>query len=187
MTPEQMMIALKEAKGHLSPRAMIMLMDFVANKHHAIERPQWDDFFLQLANDVSDRSSDAQFHAGAVIVDRDHHILGVGYNGFMAGVDDEFLPNIRPEKYDWMLHAELNAIFNCEHKPRGAIIYTNGHPCLHCFQSIVQSGISEVVFNTIQKATMINEEADAKLEIAKWLARNKVVVREHYYKGKHSG
>ena len=176
-----------EAQG-LSHHAIQMLAEWkIAGKHQAVVKPSWDDYFLQLADDAADRSCDAQFHAGAVIVDRNHHIMSVGYNGFMAGIEDEWLPNIRPEKYPWMLHAELNAILNCEHKPRGATIYTNGHPCLHCFQCIVQAGISQVVFNTIRKATMIDEEADAKLEIAKWLARKKVTVREHNYKGKSNG
>lgn len=168
----------------LSQRAIAKLATWKASKsHQQVERPNWDDFFLNLANEVSKRSSDAQTANGAVIVDNTRHILGMGYNGFMGGVDDSWLPNTRPDKYDWMLHAELNAILNCEHKPRGATIYVTGHPCLHCFQCIVQVGIREVVYNSNKQIVMLDDEMNTKLEIAKWLARDKVIVRDHCYKG----
>lgn len=169
------------------PAKDLIIRWLVTNKHQPVDRPSWDELWLQLADDVSDRSIDAQSHVGAVIVNRNNHILAVGYNGFMCGIEDHYLPNVRPQKYPWMLHAELNAILNCEHKPRGAVLYCTCHPCLHCFQAIVQSGISEVVYNTIRKATMVDEEMQTQLEIAKWLARKKVTVREHYYKGKEHG
>jgi dCMP deaminase len=154
-----------------------------SNSHEAISRPNWDLFFLKIAHDIATRSNDAQTHHGAVIVDSSRHILGVGYNGFMGGIDDSWLPNTRPDKYDWMLHAELNAILNCEHKPRGATIYVTGHPCLHCFQCIAQVGIKEVVYDSTHGAVMVNDEMMIKLEIAKWLVRDKVFVRDFDYKG----
>jgi len=167
----------------LSSRAVQKLTQWIqSGSHEEFERPDWDNFFVGLAHDVSTRSNDAQTANGAVIIDSSRHILGVGYNGFMAGIDDSWLPNVRPDKYDWMLHAELNAIFNCEHKPRGATIYVTGHPCLHCFQCIVQVGIQEIVYDSSKQIIMIDKEMTAKLEIAKWLARDRVKVRDHCYR-----
>ena len=140
---------------------------------------------MTIAHDAATRSTDAQTSHGAVIVDGSHRILGIGYNGFMAGVDDSWLPNTRPDKYPWMLHAELNAILNCEHKPRGAIIYVTGYPCLHCFQCIEQVGIKEVIYNSACDSVMIDENMQTDLEIAKWLAKDKVKVRDHYYQRKN--
>jgi len=171
---------LGSSAANLSASAINKLALWKKNSsHQAIARPGWDDFFLSIAYDVAQRSNDAQTGHGAVIVDSSHHILGVGYNGFMGGIDDSWLPNIRPDKYDWMLHAELNAILNCEHKPKGAAIYVTGHPCLHCFQCIVQVGIKEIVYDSTHGAVMVNDEMMAKLEIAKWLTRDKVKIREH--------
>lgn len=164
--------------SHLSQDAISMMVSWVENhKYQNLDRPDWDSFFLKLVDDVAERSGDAQFHAGAIIVDNRHNILSVGYNGHVADIEDKWLPNMRPEKYDFMLHAELNAILNCEHRPRGATIYTNGHPCLHCYQCCVQAGIVEIVCTDEKKATMIDKQMDAKLEIMKWLTRHKTTVR----------
>lgn len=144
------------------------------NGHVDICRPSWDEFFLKIAYDVSERSSDSQTHCGAVIVDSSHHILSVGYNGFIADIDDSWLPNTRPDKYPWMIHAEINAILNCEHRPRGATIYVTGHPCLACYQYICQAGISKIVYDINHSIVMVDDKMKEDLEIIKYLTRHKV-------------
>ena len=59
---------------------------------------------------MAQRSHDAQTQHGCVITDANHRIVGVGYNGFPRGLDDSSLPTTRPEKYHWMIHAEINAL-----------------------------------------------------------------------------
>ena len=51
-------------------------------------RPEWDDYFLGIAQVVAQRSHDAQTQHGCVITDANHRIIGVGYNGFPRGMDD---------------------------------------------------------------------------------------------------
>lgn len=108
-------------------------------------RPDWTNYFLGLAKVVSQRSHDIHTQHGCVIADRNHRILGVGYNGFPRGLDDSKLPISRPEKYDWMVHAERNALSNCVVRPDDAVAYVTGQSCNDCIKALWQEGIKEVI------------------------------------------
>lgn len=107
-------------------------------------RPNWHEYFIGLAHAVSMRSHDIQTQHGCVITDSSNRILGVGYNGFPKGVDDSKLPNIRPDKYPWMIHAERNALSNCTIRPENGIAYVTGQCCNDCIMALHQEGIKKV-------------------------------------------
>jgi len=111
-------------------------------------RPKWDTYFLELAKTVATRSHDLETQVGVVIINPEKRILATGYNGFPAGADDAHLPKQRPEKYPFMIHAELNAIVSSPHDLRGCTLYSTISPCEHCAKIIVTAGIQEVVFET---------------------------------------
>ncbi|KAG2424706.1 hypothetical protein HXX76_014282 [Chlamydomonas incerta] len=52
----------------------------------------WDDYFMALAFLSAERSKDPNKQVGAVIVNAEHVILGIGYNGFPRGCCDSDLP-----------------------------------------------------------------------------------------------
>lgn len=110
-------------------------------------RPNWDDYFFGLAKLVSQRSHDIHTQHGCVIVDPEKHIiLGCGYNGFPRDMEDNTLPTTRPEKYDWMIHAEINACSNLIIKPEIATAYVTGEVCHPCLVHLWQNGIDEVLW-----------------------------------------
>lgn len=108
---------------------------------------KWDNRFLTLAAVIATWSKDPSTKVGAVIVDRQRRILGIGYNGFPRGVaDDETRLADRPRKLLSTVHAEANAILNASGPVRGASIYCFPlEPCAHCAGLIIQSGIQEVI------------------------------------------
>ncbi len=110
------------------------------------ERPAWDEFFMGLALTVSKRSIDPRTQVGAVVVDPDRIIVGLGYNGFPRGCDDATLPRTAPEKYDYIAHAEANALANCSFRPKGCTLYVTLEPCNTCAMLIVNNQIAEVVY-----------------------------------------
>lgn len=116
-----------------------------------IMRPSWDDYFIMIAQTVSVRSHDAETKVGAVIVDANHRILSTGYNGFPPGCDDQELPNLRPHKYPYMIHAEMNAIASSRADLRNATLYTTHSPCNECAKAIITAGIKRVVFHQAYK------------------------------------
>lgn len=116
-------------------------------------RPQWNDYFMKIAEDVSSRSTCVRRAVGAVIV-KDKRILTTGYNGVpkdMAHCTEETcirkLHNIPSgEKHELCrgLHAEQNAIIQASYHGvsiNGADIYVTHQPCSICTKMLINSGI----------------------------------------------
>ena len=116
----------------------------------------WDTTLMGIAQLISFRSKDPNTRHGAVIVDQNHKILSLGYNGFPRGVSDDIFPWTSPEKYPYVVHAELNAILNSNHNLKDSTLYLwseKGYlPCEECTKAILTSEIKEVVlaFQTIE-------------------------------------
>lgn len=160
-------------ESNLSTEAIDRLFE-MSQQHIKHERPSWDIFFMNIAMEVAKRSPDSQTQIGAVVVNKENHIISVGYNGWMPGIDDSIIPNIRPGKHDWVIHAELNAILNCETRPRNCTLYVTRQPCINCFMYCVTSGISRIVH--LDGSTTNTDGKDIEWEIARFLTRNKIVV-----------
>ena len=133
------------------------------NSHEPIERPTWDEYFMMMAMLAATRSVDAQWQAGAVLV-KNNRIISTGYNSFPTGMPDELLPNTRPDKYNWVIHSEANALYNATQDVRGSTCYTNGHPCLECLKACYQSGVKDFVI-TQGKAHMVHNIEEDKLAV----------------------
>lgn len=127
-------------------------------------RPSWTDYFLGLAKVVSQRSHDLQTQHGCVITDAHNRILGVGYNGFPRGLKDEHLPNTRPDKYPWMIHAERNALSNCVVRPDKGIAYVTGQCCNDCIMALWQEGVTSVVMANNHGTHLFDEEAQKRFD-----------------------
>lgn len=118
--------------------------------HSRANQLKWDRRFLELTNVVRSWSKDPSSKVGAVIVNDDRVIVGVGYNGFPRGCDDS--PEVyadRERKLSRVVHAELNAILNSNGSTKGATLYLsgfNGPPCDRCSAHIIQAGIKRVVY-----------------------------------------
>lgn len=104
-----------------------------------------------MAELIAQRSKDPNTQAGSVIVDQNNIIIGLGYNGFPRSVKDEDLPwerqgSFLETKYAYVVHAEENAIYNANKSTRGCKIYSTLFPCNECVKTIIQSGITEIIF-----------------------------------------
>ncbi len=112
----------------------------------------WDEYFMGIAIFTSLRSKDPNSKVGAVIVNEQHHIVGTGYNGFVAGADETIFNWEREgewlkTKYPFVVHAEANAILNSTASDlRNCRIYSTLYPCNECAKKIAQKGIREVVY-----------------------------------------
>lgn len=112
------------------------------------DAPSWHEYFIKIAEQVSLRSKDGQTKVGAVLVDRNNHIISTGYNSFPRGLPDKGLPNLRPGKYKWMKHAEKNCILNCQRRPKaGAILYLTGFPCWDCLTDLWSFNVTKIIYN----------------------------------------
>ncbi|KAJ1525952.1 hypothetical protein ONE63_009137 [Megalurothrips usitatus] len=113
----------------------------------------WDSYFMAISCLVSKRSKDPATQVGACIVNRKNRIVGQGYNGMPRGCSDDEFPwdktssNPTETKYFYVCHAEMNAVFNKNCADiSNCVLYSLLFPCNQCAKTIIQSGISEVVY-----------------------------------------
>ncbi len=112
----------------------------------------WDEYFMGIAMFTALRSKDPSSKVGAVIVNQKNRIVGNGYNGFVAGVDETAFSWDRDgdwlnTKYPYVVHAESNAILNSTTSHmEGCRIYSTLFPCNECAKKIAQKEIKEVIY-----------------------------------------
>jgi len=129
----------------------------------------WTEYFLNIAETIKLKSKDKSTQIGAVIVGNDNEILSTGYNSFPRGMDDNIQERQeRPEKYFYMVHAEINSIINAARigvSTKNSTIYlTCGIPCTDCAKGIINAGIKTIYCKQI--CTTKNNE--------KWIEHQKI-------------
>ena len=103
----------------------------------------WDEYAISIAATVAQKSKDPWRKVGACVLRADNSIASVGYNGFPAGMHENWTDR------DWrrlfVVHAEQNALRYL--KPgEGAMIAVTTLPCNDCLKAIVSYGIRRVVY-----------------------------------------
>lgn len=150
------------------------------------ERLGWDDYFMIEALWAKARSPDMSTQHGCIIINKDRQVIGQGFNGYARGVDDNKMPQTRPQKYGPIIHSENNSILNCTGSLDGATAYTTGPPCVHCWAQIIQVGIKRVVYGPVRSTN--SQSAHVKddpnnqviqdmlenqsIEVVEWLPKN---------------
>lgn len=121
-------------------------------------RPDWDSYFMKMAELVSTRSTCMRRQVGAVIV-QDKHIVATGYNGAPRGIihcdergeclrEKLGVPSGERHELCMALHAEQNAIIQAATSGQtieGATIYITHQPCIICAKMIINAGIRRIV------------------------------------------
>lgn len=111
---------------------------------------KWDQRYLNLAKVVASWSKDPSRQIGSVAIGEKGQVLAQGYNGFPRGISDnpERL-QVRAVKYRYVVHAEMNVIYNASYSGvslANSTLYVHGLPvCAECAKGIIQVGIRRVV------------------------------------------
>ena len=110
----------------------------------------WDKRFLKLAKHISKWSKDPSTQVGCVVVGPDRELRSTGFNGLPRGIEDnnERLNN-REIKYPLICHAEENAIMHAARigmSLKGCTAYVTWPPCTRCARSLIQAGISTIIY-----------------------------------------
>lgn len=126
----------------------------------AHERPDWHDYFMDIAKVVALRSNCLKRKVAAVIA-KDKRIVSTGYNGTPRGIQncsDGGCPRCNSlgasgQGLETCLcsHAEENAIVQSAYHGvsiKGATLYSTLSPCLLCTKMIINAGIAEVVYQS---------------------------------------
>ena len=123
-----------------------------------MNRPSWDQYFLEIAKVVAKRSSCVRRQIGAVIV-KDRRILTTGYNGAPSGLphcieigcmrDEMNIESGTRQEMCRALHSEMNAIIQgAQHgvSTKGATLYCTHQPCSVCSRMLINAGIVRIVY-----------------------------------------
>jgi len=121
-------------------------------------REQYSRHFMRMAwLTALNLSKDPETKVGAVITSPDTRQLSVGYNGFPVGVDEAPERWERPEKYNWVIHAEINAIMNCPFDTKGSHLFCTHQPCCDCLGAIINARIETVTY-CLPYSTMTSDD-----------------------------
>ena len=159
-----------------------LVSDYLYKLHET--RPDWDHYFMNIAEQVKLRATCLSARKGALIV-RDKMIISTGYNGTPKGISHcvdggcrrctarhlgKFKSGSYPEPCT-CCHSEENAIAQAAYNgvsTRDSIIYTTFTPCVNCAKMIINAGIKEVVCKVVypdDEGTKLLEKAGVKLRV----------------------
>lgn len=116
-------------------------------------RSDWNKRYLNLAKEVSTWSKDPSRKIGAVAVGAKGQVLAQGYNGFPRNIRHSSARlNDRETKYKFVVHAEMNLIYNATYNGvslDGSTVYVTGLPvCSECAKGLIQVGVQQVIMPT---------------------------------------
>jgi len=99
----------------------------------------------KIIADLAKNSNDPNTKVGAYIA-LDGKIIGQGWNR-MPGFNDNFFPWTRPEKYYFVCHAEMLALFSAFKLGytdfSNAILYSSHLPCSQCTKYLLDVGLTK--------------------------------------------
>ena len=123
-----------------------------------LNSPDWDTYFMEMAQVASKRSTCLRRSVGAVIV-KDKRILSTGYNGTPKGMAhcEEVgclrtklnVPSGKMHELCRGIHAEQNAVIQAAvHgvSVDGATLYCTHQPCVVCTKILINAGIKRIVY-----------------------------------------
>lgn len=124
-----------------------------------MNRPDNDEYFMEMAHLIAKRSTCLRRRVGAVIV-KDKRVLSTGYNGSPKGTrhceeagcirEQMNIPSGTRHELCRGVHAEQNAIIQAAYfgvSVKDSIIYTTTYPCSMCAKILINAGIKEVVYS----------------------------------------
>jgi dCMP deaminase len=123
----------------------------------------WVERYLQLAKHIASWSKDPSRTIGAVAIGSKGQVLSQGYNGFPRGIFDDARYEHRETKYKYVVHAEMNVIYNASYSGvslDGSSFFVYGLPvCSECAKGIIQVGAKEVFILTEEVVPDIWDES----------------------------
>ena len=123
-----------------------------------MNRPTWDEYFMEMASVAAKRSTCLRRSVGAVIV-KNKQILASGYNGTPMGLphceevgclrEQLKVPSGKCHELCRGVHAEQNAITQAAYhgvSVKGATLYCTHQPCVVCTKMLINAGIERIVY-----------------------------------------
>lgn len=136
-------------------------------------RPSKNEYFMDMALLVSERSTCLRRKVGAVLINKRKHVLATGYNGVASGqphcLDIPCIGANSASGTDLDLceavHAEQNALLQCRNVFEIDTCYVTVSPCMTCTKLLLNTSCQTIIFEedyVDQKARLLWERHDRK-------------------------
>ena len=141
-----------------------------------MSRPTWIDYFKQMCQLTSTRSSCDRLHVGCIFV-KNNRVIAQGYNGYIAGCQHKAI--IKDNHNISTIHAEQNTITDCAKRGvscNQSTAYITHYPCYNCMKLMVSSGIIKIKYiNDYKNDPLVCDLAkEAQVDLEKIKKFNKV-------------
>ncbi len=142
-----------------------------------INRPNLDQYFMEIATVVAKRSTCLRNQVGALFV-KNKRILSTGYNGAPAGLEHcdvvgcarEGVASGTHHELCRAVHAEQNAIIQAALHGisiEGSTLYCTHQPCILCAKMMINARIAKVVYQqSYPDKTALDFLKQAGIEVA---------------------
>ena len=144
-----------------------------------LDRPDWDEYFMEMAELAAKRSSCLRRRVGAVLV-KDKKVLATGYNGAPKDIthcevtgclrEEMGVPSGERHEICRGVHAEQNLVAQAAlHgvKTEKSTVYCTHQPCIICTKILINAGIKKIYFKNAysdQFAEKLLEESRIELQ-----------------------
>lgn len=157
------------------------------------KRLSWDEFFMQMATAVSERTACLFHKVGSVFVDDNHRIISLGYNGSSTGdynCNEVGCAKVHGDPITGEIrrcrgaHGEINAIINSGNtgRLRDSTLYITLFPCYDCMKALNNAGVKRIVY--YEEYLRIIDGSDGKKKESEpeaWeLARKRGIIVDKY-------
>lgn len=122
----------------------------------SMSRPDKIQWAMRIAEIVKTRSTCWRRNVGCVLTDAKGRILATGYNGVPAGMQHckdvhcpgSDMPSGAGLDVCEAIHAEQNALLQCQNVDAIDSCFTTTEPCVHCTKILLNTGCQNVYFST---------------------------------------
>lgn len=108
--------------------------------------------YMEMAESIAKLSPDEETQVGAIMLSEEERIIATSFNGFVRGAIDKELPTSRPDKYEYVQHAERNILYNCSYegiRTKDTSIVCTLSPCLECLRAMYSAGVRVIYFKEL--------------------------------------
>jgi dCMP deaminase len=146
-----------------------------------LKRPDWKEYFMEMAELAAKRASCLRRKVGAVLV-KDKKVLATGYNGAPKDIkhceetgclrEEMEVPSGERHEICRGVHAEQNLVAQAAFhgvKTEGSTVYCTHQPCIICTKILINAGVEKIYFKNAyadQFAEKLLEES--KIELIKY-------------------
>lgn len=117
-------------------------------------RPSIDEYFLKLLEIVKTRATCIKAQVGCILINHRNHIIATGYNGVPSGFVhciDEPCPGAKEPMGSGKgnclaVHAEQNALLQCQDVYSIRTAYVTLFPCMNCLKLLMNTSCEKIVY-----------------------------------------